>query len=128
MQVDPIKNAVIIGLIATALAAAIFLELCREMRPPKVLPLGTKDCPEAVFGTSVAARALFCTGRLPVNLATEQDLVLIEGIGDARASAIVNHREKVGPLGSVSDLERLRGLGPATVARIEPFLDFSVPP
>ncbi|SMF94812.1 competence protein ComEA [Methylomagnum ishizawai] len=55
---------------------------------------------------------------LDINTATagQFDDTLV-GVGKAKAQAIVEDREKNGPFKSVDDLERVKGIGPATIAK-----------
>lgn len=53
-----------------------------------------------------------------LNTAPERHLLLLPGIGPVRARAIVEERERCGPFGCVSDLGRVKGIGPATTAAI----------
>lgn len=55
------------------------------------------------------------------NLADAATLETLPGIGVVRAAAIVRERER-GRFESVEDLLRVRGIGPATLARIAPLL------
>ena len=68
--------------------------------------------PRAVEGP---ARLLF-GGRLDPNRATPEALALVPGIGPRRAAAIVAAREEQ-PFEQIADLERVRGIGPRSVAR-----------
>jgi comEA protein len=56
----------------------------------------------------------------PVNLntATLSELDRLPGIGPARAAAILQEREARGPFASVEELSRVPGLGPAAIARL----------
>ncbi len=56
-----------------------------------------------------------------LNAAPERHLVLLPGIGPARARAIVEERQR-GPFGTVGDLCRVRGIGPATAAALAPLV------
>ncbi|MHC4608346.1 MAG: ComEA family DNA-binding protein [Planctomycetota bacterium] len=82
-------------------------------------------CIQAVAGGIEAARAP-ASPRLPpalvpdVNRAPEGVLMLLPRVGPARARAIVRERERGGPFASIADLERVRGLGPVTVAGLLP--------
>ncbi|WP_197444201.1 ComEA family DNA-binding protein [Maioricimonas rarisocia] len=60
--------------------------------------------------------------RVDANSATWVELMLLEGIGEQLARRIVADREQSGPFASVDDLERVRGIGPKTLARIRPGL------
>jgi competence protein ComEA len=64
-------------------------------------------------GASWAAAA-----RIDVNTADATALAELPGIGPAKAAAIVAER-KVKPFASVEDLQRVRGLGPATVEALK---------
>ncbi len=60
-----------------------------------------------------------------VNAATESELTSLPGIGPAKAAAIVQHRTTHGPFKSLSDLDAVSGIGPATLANITPLVSFS---
>jgi competence protein ComEA len=59
---------------------------------------------------------------IPLDTATAADFEALPGIGPARARAIADERARGGPFEAVSALERVPGLGPATVARLRPLL------
>lgn len=62
--------------------------------------------------------------RLDPNTATEAALDRLPGIGAATARAIVQSRQEDGPFRSPDDLSRVKGVGPAAVARMAPHLVF----
>jgi len=61
---------------------------------------------------------------LPIDLnrAPARALTAIPGLGERRAGDIVADREAHGPFESVADLARVRGIGPATVEQVRPFV------
>lgn len=61
---------------------------------------------------------------LPVDLddARAEDLAAVPGLSRGLAAEIVSDRARRGPFASVEDLERVRGIGPARMARARPFL------
>lgn len=61
--------------------------------------------------------------RLDVNRADAASLTALPGIGPVRAEALVAARAQ-GAFCSPEDLERVRGIGPVTAARLAPHLDF----
>jgi competence protein ComEA len=59
--------------------------------------------------------------------ATPQDLARLPGIGMRLAKESAVDREIRGPFGSAEGLLRVKGIGPATLGRLEPFLRFHAP-
>jgi competence protein ComEA len=53
-----------------------------------------------------------------LNTASVTELETLPGIGPATAAAIVDHRDQHGPYASVDDLEAVRGIGPAKLEAI----------
>jgi competence protein ComEA len=56
--------------------------------------------------------------RLNLNSASVSELDRLPGIGPARAAAILQEREARGPFSSVEALSRVPGLGPSAIARL----------
>jgi competence protein ComEA len=56
--------------------------------------------------------------QVDINKADAETLALaLEGIGLSKAREIVAHRERFGEFKTIDDLEQVRGIGPATIAR-----------
>jgi len=55
-----------------------------------------------------------------LNLATEEELRRLPGIGPGRARKIVELRTRLGRLKSIDDLARIKGFGRALIKRIRP--------
>jgi competence protein ComEA len=56
--------------------------------------------------------------RISLNRATAAELATLPGIGPTKARAIVESRSKQGPFRRVEDLQRVPGIGPATLERL----------
>lgn len=56
------------------------------------------------------------------NTASSKDLARLPWVGPGRAAAIVAYREAHGPFASVEGLAAVPGIGPATIAKLRPFL------
>ena len=65
--------------------------------------------------------------RLDPNTASVAELGVLPGLGPSKAGAIVAYRESVGAppaFRTAADLSRVRGIGPAMVAKLTPYLEF----
>jgi len=78
-------------------------------------------CLVTLRGLPGAARLALGTP-IDLNRARGSDLMAIPGIGPALSEAIVRDRRVRGRFSSLGALERVRGVGPATVRRIAPFV------
>ncbi len=56
------------------------------------------------------------------NRATEAQLDLLPGVGPELARRIVRHRDDQGRFRSVAALTHVRGIGPRTLERVQPFV------
>ena len=70
----------------------------------------------------LGAERLLFGGRLDPNQASREALMLLPGIGPARAGAITTERRKK-PFGSLEDLDRVPGIGPGTIEKLRPWLE-----
>lgn len=63
----------------------------------------------------------------PIDLdqADEAEIDLLPRVGPALARRIVANRDSLGPFGGLAALRRVRGIGPATLERLAPFVTFS---
>ncbi len=59
---------------------------------------------------------------LDLNRASQEDLEGLPGVGSTLAARILALRDTLGGFRTADDLERVRGLGPATVTRLKPFV------
>ncbi len=65
--------------------------------------------------------ALVCQAKAQINLnaATVEEIQQLTFIGMARAQAIVDYRQQHGEFGSMSEMQKVEGVGPATLKLIE---------
>jgi competence ComEA-like helix-hairpin-helix protein len=62
-------------------------------------------------------------GKLNLNTATEEQLMLLPTVGPSKAERIVTWRKKNGSFRRTADLRRVKGFGYKTFKRLEPYLD-----
>ena len=62
-------------------------------------------------------------GKLNLNTATEDQLMLLPTVGPAKAERIVSWRKKNGGFKRVADLRRVKGFGYKTFKKLEGYLD-----
>lgn len=60
----------------------------------------------------------------PINLntCTKEELMAIDGIGDARAEAIIAYRDQLGGYTSIEQLKEISGIGDALFEQIAPYV------
>jgi competence protein ComEA len=63
------------------------------------------------------------TGKLNVNTASEDQLMLLPGVGPAMSERIVGYRTKNGAFKRIADLRKVKGIGYKTLKKLEPYLD-----
>ncbi len=66
--------------------------------------------------------------KVDMDIATEAEIVALRGVGPALAHRIVIERDSFGPFGSLEGLKRVRGIGPALVAKLDSTVTFSLLP
>ena len=53
-----------------------------------------------------------------INIATEEELIAVEGIGPPLAQRIVAYREEHGPFASIEELDNVKGIGMSLIENI----------
>lgn len=77
--------------------------------------------------SSRPASAVSIADPIDVNQASAAELSLLPGVGPSLAAAIVADRESRGAFRRPQDLDRVRGIGPAILARILPHVTVGSP-
>jgi len=63
--------------------------------------------------------------KVNINTAGLEKLVKLPGVGPVKAQAIIEYRENIGKFESVDEITKVKGIGEATLAKVEPYLEVS---
>jgi competence protein ComEA len=105
-------------------------------RLTEVAPPASEIDPRSIFARPPAVRASAGAGRQPakptqpidVDVATAEELERLPRIGPALAERIVKDRGDNGPFGSLTGLQRVRGIGPSMARALSTLVTFSGTP
>ena len=64
------------------------------------------------------------SAKVNINKADAETLQKLSGIGEKKAQAIIDYRNKVGKIKSAAELSNIDGIGEATIEKITPYLSF----
>ena len=56
--------------------------------------------------------------KININTATKEELMTLKGIGEVKAEAIIEYREKYGGIRSIEELINIKGIGERTIENI----------
>ena len=85
-----------------------------------MMPLGSSIAP---FEREMNSLYQLAMGRqISINQASIEQLRTVPHIGPVRASRIVKNRRENGLFSSISDLSRVRGIGPRTIQKVAPYI------
>jgi competence ComEA-like helix-hairpin-helix protein len=57
-----------------------------------------------------------------INIASKEDFIKLPYIGEVKAERIIQLRDEMGAFVSIKDLEKVKGIGPKILTKIEPFI------
>lgn len=85
------------------------------------------SAPGAGGAGGAPAAGVLPDGRVVLNVASEEELTRLPGIGPARAKAIAALRARVGRFRSLNDLRRVKGIGRRSLERLRPHAVLDAP-
>jgi competence ComEA-like helix-hairpin-helix protein len=68
------------------------------------------------------------TGPVDLDVAGEKEIEALRHVGPALAKRIVADRDSFGPFGSIEGLQRVKGIGPSMVEKLDSAVTFSLVP
>ena len=60
---------------------------------------------------------LFAEETININTADKETLMMIKGVGEARAADIIDYREANGPFKTIEELTNIKGIGDTTLEK-----------
>ena len=93
----------------------------------QTIAVADAGAPEADAGSVNTTSAVTADGKVILNLATEDDLRKLPGIGPKKAEAIIALRTKLGKFKRAEDLLRVKGIGRKKLAKLRPRLLIDAP-
>jgi competence protein ComEA len=85
-------------------------------------PAAQAPAPPAAPLPGAPAKAPGLTHRININTATQAELELLPHVGPAIAQRILDYRALNGPFKTIADLDKVKGIGPKTLAKIAPLV------
>jgi len=98
-------------------------KLSRRLAPFAGIAMLVTACCGAAVGARAHVPPREITGKLNLNTATEEQLMLLPAVGTSEAERIIIWRKQHGGFKRTSDLRRVKGFGYRTFKELEPFLD-----
>lgn len=92
------------------------------LRLAKASPSKGKSADARSTVNKATAKGPGLSGKLNLNTASAQDLMLLPGIGPKKAETIIAWRDRRGKFKRVADLRRVKGFGAKTLKKLRPYL------
>ena len=115
------RGAVTIAALAALALAMDGTWMTSANATPTATQLAVKVTAEDDYAPPSKKRAV--AGKLNLNTATEQQLMMLPTVGPSKAERIVTWRKKNGGFKRTADLRRVKGFGYKTYKKLEPLLD-----
>lgn len=78
----------------------------------------------ALEGLEVTTSVASQEGKINVNTAGAKELMDLPGIGEKKAQAMIDYRNREGAFRSLSDLGKVKGIGPKMLEKLKPLVVF----
>lgn len=108
----------------SAVYSPVFSDEEDEMQEETVVSQTENTTAKSEYGAADSEEKESINVQYPLNLntCTAEELMTIDNIGEARASAIIAYRDYLGGYTSVEQLKDISGIGDAVYASIEPYV------
>jgi competence protein ComEA len=119
-----VRRSATLAAIAALVAAMGGTWSAASAAPPALaIPAASAPAPDGEPHVAKKSSRKELTGKLNLNTATEDQLMLLPSVGPAKAERIVAWRKKNGSFKRTADLRHVKGFGYKSFKKLEPYLD-----
>ncbi len=117
----PISIAAALGLLVASMGGTWSTAAAAPGSTPAIATTAPPGAGAAALKSPVPVKKELA-GKINLNTATEDQLMLLPTVGPAKAERVVTWRKKNGGFKRTADLRRVKGFGYKTFKRLEPYL------
>jgi competence ComEA-like helix-hairpin-helix protein len=125
------QERLVLAFLVAALAVGAAAKVIRGRRVPPPPEPATLEYDLTAPKAPVDAASLLSLSepkKINVNAADVAELCELPGVGECYAGRLVAYREEHGPFEEPEDLLAVKGIGPATLEKMRPFITCKAPP
>lgn len=116
------KRAIFLGMVL----AFLYLLFCKgEVSEGTIFEIGILQTPlevEAYWAKEQEAKIAGILGKIDINLCSQEELKLLNGIGEVMAERIILHREEKGAFATIESIMDVNGIGQSRFEEIKEYI------
>jgi len=121
MKKPNLNPIILVSLFFVVFLVGFFLGRINYAKTPSLLPSPVAHSEATQMHTDHSYDS-FYNGKLNINVAEAEDLILLPGIGKVLAQRIIDYRIRNGPYMSVDDLLKVEGIGTSILSKFSAYI------